>query len=196
MVNKRFWRRRRRRRGKCLWIKRWITCEVFVRFSKTYAQKNSRILVFVIAALHVLLHASLRYAKASDCRVVRSLGWASVCPGALCKRGAPGNSRNPRAIASRRGRQSFDAECVSRGFARAGRRRDGRPGVSRQDPPSGRSALFPAQGGGSGRQRLVLGATLWVDRLPKGALGLVPGAIRGLSWGAAGRLVEGRAGLS
>jgi hypothetical protein len=42
-----------------LWIKWWITCEVFVRFDKTYAQKNSRILVFVIAALRVLLHAAL-----------------------------------------------------------------------------------------------------------------------------------------
>jgi hypothetical protein len=158
MVNKRFWRRYRKRRSKCLWIKRWISCEVFVRFGKTYAQKNSRLLVFVIAALRVLLHASL------DTRKRRIAGLSGPLGGLRFVQG-PCASEEHRETYGIRGRlppaggaNRSMLSASGAGLSRAGRKRDGRPGVSRQDPPSGRSALFPAQGGGSGRQRLVLGA--------------------------------------
>jgi hypothetical protein len=195
MVNKRFWRRQRRRRRKCLWIKRWITCEVSVRFGKTYAQKNSRLLVFVIAALRVLLHASL------DTRKRRIAGLSGPLGGLRFVQG-PCASEEHRETYGIRGRLppaggANRSMLSASGAGSPAQDADGMEGqaslVKTRLPVDPLSSLRrAADRAGSGRS---LGATLWMDRLPKGALGLAPGAIRERSWGAAGRLVEGRAGL-
>ena len=158
-----------------------------MRHHENYSQKFLRVLNFLIAAVMEFSQGSDGTRKRRIAECFGSLGWTSVHP------------RELRESEDRRGRSVQSAgDCLPQGAPIVRRRPppvrvrpcDKRPGwrssVFRDDLPSGRSALFPAQCGGSDRRRRSLRA----GRRPKGAFGLRPGAIRGVSRGAAGGWVE------
>jgi hypothetical protein len=106
--------------------------------------------------------------------------------GALRKRRSPGSWNNPRAIASRRGRQSFGADRLPCGRSHAANGRDGECAsfVTTCLPVDPLSSLRSAA------DRTGSDPSLRAGRWPKGALGLGPGAIRDRCRGAAGGSVE------
>src|SRR5215831_19898107 len=139
-------------------MKRGISCESFVRFERNYAQEISRVLAFFIAAWKEFFQISDGTRKRRAVEPLGSLGWTRFIQGGFARaKIARMASGSPRAIASRRGRQSSGVDRLSRRHARATSGRDGGLGFFREDLPSGRSALFPAQCGGSDRLRPALG---------------------------------------
>jgi len=166
-------------------MKRGISCESFVRFEKNYAQKISRVLAFFIAAGKEFFQINDGTRKRRAVEPLGSLGWTRFIQGGFARaKIARMASGSPRAIASRRGRQSSGAGRLSHGHAPRGKR----SGWGARlyfvktrlpvDPPSSLRSAADQIGFGkpSGGLR------------PKGALGLGSGAIRGGTRGAAGRV--------
>lgn len=111
---------------------------------------------------------------------------SGTCWGALRKRRSPESLNDPRAIASRRGRQSFGADRLPCGRSHAVNGRDGECAsfVTTCLPVDPLSSLRSAA------DRTGSDFSLRAGRWPKGALGLGPGAIRDRCRGAAGGSVE------
>src|SRR5215470_20336365 len=77
----------RRRRQSRLWIKLGIICAAIVRQRKTYSQKFSRILNFLIAGVIEFSQASDGTRKRRIAEYFGSLGWTSVHPRELRESG-------------------------------------------------------------------------------------------------------------
>jgi hypothetical protein len=168
---RRFFESRSGQRQTRLWIELGIMCEAIVRQHKIYSQIFSRVLNFLIATVNEFSQGSDGTRKRRIAECFGSFGWTSVHPREL-RESEDRRSRlcSPRAIASRRGRQSSGAGRLPHGYARAVNGRDGGQAsfvttCLPVDPPSSLRSAADRTGNG-----LALGPR--VDR--KVRLGSVP----------------------
>ena len=171
-------------------MKLWIVCAGFVRYFGIYSQKFSSMLNFSIAGIWKFFHSDFGTRKR---RIVEWFGSLDRCLRACSRELCESKDRrimadSPRAIASRRGRQSSGAGRLPRGRSHAANGRDGDGWVFRETCFS----VDPFTSLRSAADRTGSGEALGLAAGRKVHLGSRPGAIRDVSWGAADGSVERR----